>query len=365
MAINVAVVGLGKMGLSHLSIINALEDFRVVAICDSSTMVGGVLGKYTGLRYVADYDELLALPDLQAVVIATPTAAHEPMVRKALERGLHVFCEKPLTLSARESEGLDALATSRNLVTQVGYHNRFIGTFAEVRRLIEGGALGRIRHVLGEAYGPVVLRPTKPTWRGKSGQGGGCLYDYAAHPLNLLNWYFGRPEACTGALLKSGFSAEVDDEVYATLGFAGGVTGQLSVNWSDASVRKMTTRVSVWGEGGKIYADRQEIQVFLTGATPLPDGYDQGWTVRYITDLTPPVSFYLRGEEYSAQLEAFGRAINQSSPVRENNFRSSADTDASIEMIRTAASEGTAGAFSAGEAQPRRAGGLVGRMFGR
>ena len=233
MTVNVAVVGLGKMGLSHLSILNALDDFNVVAMCDSSTMVGGVLGKYTGLRYVTDYDEALALPDIEAVVIATPTIAHEPMVRKALERGLHVFCEKPLTLSASESEALAVLAESKGLVTQVGYHNRFIGTFDEIRALLDAGALGRVTHVQGEAYGPVVTRPAKPTWRGKAGQGGGCLYDYAAHPLNLLNWYFGRPEACSGAVMKSGFSVEVDDEVYATLGFADGITGQLSVNWSD------------------------------------------------------------------------------------------------------------------------------------
>jgi scyllo-inositol 2-dehydrogenase (NADP+) len=366
LAINAAVVGLGKMGLSHLSILNALEDFKVTAICDSSALVGGVLGKYTGLTYVADYDDLLVLPDLQAVVIATPTIAHEPMVRKALERGLHVFCEKPLTLSASESEGLAELAESKGLVTQVGYHNRFIGTFGEVGRLLAVGALGRVTHVQAEAYGPVVLRPTKPTWRGKSGQGGGCLYDYAAHPLNLLNWYFGRPEACSGALLKSGFSAEVDDEVYATLGFDGGVTGQLSVNWSDPSVRKMTTRISIWGEGGKIYADRQEIQVFLTGGAPVPAEYREGWTVKYITDLQPPVSFYLRGEEYSAQLEAFGRSILDPSAKRENGFIASAQTDSAIEMIRAAAAggDGSAGVIATGQPS-RRGGGFLDRVLGR
>ena len=105
-------------------------------------------------------------------------------------------------------------------------------------------------------------------------------------------------------------------------------------------MRKMTTRVTVWGEGGKIYADRQEIQVFLTGNAPIPPGYREGWTVKYITDLTPPVSFYLRGEEYSAQLEAFGRAILDKAARRENGFASAADTDAAIEMIRAAAAGG-------------------------
>lgn len=364
MPINVAVVGLGKMGLSHLAIINALSDFCVVAICDSAALVGGVIAKYGDLDYIADYEAVLATPGLQAVVIATPTGAHALMVRAALERGLHVFCEKPLTLSAVESEDLAALAAEKGLIAQVGYHNRFIGTFSEARRLVASGALGRISHVLAEAYGPVVLRPTKPTWRGKAGQGGGCLYDYAAHPLNLATWLFGRPEGVTGALLKRGFSAEVDDEVYATMGFAAGVTGQLSVNWSDASVRKMSTSVSVWGEGGKIYCDRQELRVFLTSSASEAEGYGQGWTVRYITDLTPPVSFYLRGEEYSAQLEAFGRAILTCDLDHENGFASSADTDAAIEMIRAAAAAGGSEGAITTAAPPRRAG-MLARMFGR
>lgn len=364
MPINIALVGLGKMGLSHLAIANALDAFHVSAICDSATLVGTVIEKYGALRYVSSYDEMIAMPDLDAVIIATPTSAHEPMVRKALERGLHVFCEKPLTLSADASASLAKVAADNNLVAQAGYHNRFIGTFSEVKRLIDSGAIGRVSHVLAEAYGPVVLRPTKPTWRGKSGQGGGCLYDYAAHPLNLLNWYFGQPVGCGGAVLKSGFSAEVDDEVYATLRFANGTTGQLSVNWSDASVRKMTTRISIWGEAGKIFADRQEIQVFLTGTVPALDGYDEGWTVKYITELTPPVSFYLRGEEYSAQLESFGNAIASRSHAYRNSFVAAAETDATIELIRAAAAANeTSGTLAAMAQSPRT--GMLGRLMGR
>ena len=80
------------------------------------------------------------------------------MVRTALENGLHVFCEKPFCLDPAESEELTALAESKGLVTQVGYHYRFVGAFAEVKRLLEVGAIGRVTHVLAEAYGPVVLK---------------------------------------------------------------------------------------------------------------------------------------------------------------------------------------------------------------
>jgi scyllo-inositol 2-dehydrogenase (NADP+) len=364
-AINVAVVGLGKMGLSHLAIANALDDLNVVAICDSSSLVGGVIEKYSGIEFIEDFDRVIAKSGLEAVIIATPTTTHDWMARKAIERGLHVFCEKPLTLSSAVSRELAAAAEAKGLAVQVGYHNRFIGTFREVKKLIDAGAIGQISHVQGEAYGPVVLKPTKPTWRGKAGGGGGCLYDYAAHPINLLNWYFGEPEACSGAMLKSGFSAEVDDEVYAALGFGNGVTGQVSVNWSDPSVRKMTTRITIWGTGGRIYADRQEIQVFLTGSAPIPADYKEGWTVKYITDLTPPVTFYLRGEEYSAQLEAFGSACASKGALCENSFASAAETDATIEMIRAAAkAEGSVGNFGATQLASKKAG-VVGRLLRR
>ena len=67
----------------------------------------------------------------------------------------------------------------------------------------------------------------------------------------------------------------------------------------------MTTRITIWGTAGRIYADRQECQVYLRDTAPIPDGYEQGWNVRYTTELTEPVWFYLRGEEYSAQVDHF------------------------------------------------------------
>ena len=337
MSIRVAVVGLGKMGLSHLAILNALDAFEVVATCDTAALVGGVIRKYGGLRHLPDYDDVLALSGLDAVVIATPTPSHEVLARRALEWGLHVFCEKPLTLSAAASAGLADLAREKNLVTQVGYHNRFLGTFNEVKALLDGGAIGRVSHIQAEAHGAVVTRPAKPTWRGKAGGGGGCLYDYAAHPLDLLTWLCGPLATVRGAVMKSGFSAEVDDEVYATLGFENAVTAQLAVNWSDPSVRKMSTKLTLWGKAGRIHADRQEVQAFLTGAAPMPSGYAPGWTVRYITELTPPVGFYLRGEEYTAQLEAFAHAIEAGEAAGDHDFASAAVTDAAIERIRLAA----------------------------
>jgi predicted dehydrogenase len=147
----------------------------------------------------------------------------------------------------------------------------------------------------------------------------------------------GAPETCLGAALTRQFSAEVEDQAHALLRFGDGVVGQICVNWSDPSVRKMTTKLSLWGQAGKLYVDRTELHLFLTGNAPAPPGYRHGWTVRHITDLTEPVSFYLRGEEYSAQLEAFGRAIAGEERQR-SDFASAAATDLTIDLIERWAS---------------------------
>lgn len=354
--IRLAVVGVGKMGLSHLSILGAHPNVQLAAICDTSGYMLDVLEKYTGFKGYSDYQKMLDQAELDAVVIATPTKAHFPMVKAALDRGLHVFCEKPLTLSAAESSELARIASEKGLHCQVGYHNRFVAAFAEAKRLLDLGAIGEVKHALAEAYGPVVLQPKGGTWRSRRSEGGGCLYDYAAHPLDLLAWYIGEPATVGGTVLGQIFSADTEDEVYSTLFYPDGVTAQLSVNWSDESFRKMTTRVTLTGTGGRIVVDRQECQVYLRREMEPPEGYSHGWNVRYTTDLTPPVWFYVRGEEYSAEWAYFVDAISgdlEPGAVRDqNSFTSAAVTDRVIEMLvedaATPRNTQVAGAVSAG-----------------
>lgn len=338
--IRVAVVGLGKMGLSHLAMIRPHPKVDLVGVCDSAAYLLDVLNKNTGVPTFTDYDAMLATTQLDAVIIATPSHLHAPMVRKALLRDLHVFCEKPLFLDPVEGAELTAMAQERGLVTQVGYHNKFVGAFREVKRLLEFGAIGAPTTVLAEAYGPVVLKPQGRSWRTKRNSGGGCLYDYAAHPLDLVAWYLGEPTAIGGSRLTSIFSRETDDAVTATLFYPDGVTAELLTNWSDESQRKMTTKVTVWGTEGRIYADRQEVQVFLRDSAPIPEGYQAGWNTRYTTELTEPTWFYLRGEEYSAQLDEFVNRVEAGLTDGLNTFTSASVTDRIIAGILTDAERG-------------------------
>ena len=328
------------MGLSHFSMVSAHPDTQVVA-CDASGFMVDVLDRNTPATFYKDYDVMLAQAELDAVVIATPSRSHAGMVRAALEKGIHVFCEKPFCLDWNDAVALADLAEQKGLIGQVGYHYRHVGAFQKMKRIIDSGALGRITHVIAEAYGPVVLRPKKQSWRTTKSEGGGCLYDYAAHPLNLLNWYFGTPSQVTGSVLNSIFSEGTDDEVFSTLRFGNGPTAQLSVNWSDESHRKMSTKISMIGTNGRLYADRQECQLYLREASAALPGYTRGWNVKYTTELTQESWFYLRGEEYSNQLDAFISAVRDGKTGGlENDFRSAAATDQSIAMILQNADNG-------------------------
>ena len=327
------MVGLGKMGLSHLAIARAHPELNLVAGCDATAYLTDILSKHAGLKCYADFDRMLADEQLDALIVATPSKLHAAMVEKALNKGLHVFCEKPFVLDVADGERLVALAESKSLVNQVGYHYRFVGAFKEAERIVKSGALGAIHHVRAEAYGPVVLRQQGGTWRSAKNEGGGALYDYACHAIDLVNFIAGVPVGVGGVVRHGVFSRDVDDEVYSTLYFPGGASGQLCVNWSDESFRKMSTKISIWGTNGRITADRQECQVFLREPhNALPDA-DKGWTVRYTTDLSDEVWFYLRGEEYSAQIDYFAKSIATRRTNGENTFRSALDADRVVAMI--------------------------------
>lgn len=330
------MIGVGKMGLSHQAIVNVHPDAKLVAICDSAGYVLDIINKYAGTKTYTDYETLLDNEQLDAVLIATPSKVHSAMVGLALDRGLHVFCEKPFVLDPIAGQRLVDLAEEKKLVTQVGYHYRFVGAFRETQRIVASGALGAVHHISAEAYGPVVLKPKGGTWRTEKDEGGGCLYDYASHALDLVNFIVGAPDSVSGVVMNRIFSRDVEDEVYCSLHFAGGLSGRLSANWSDESFRKMSTKITVWGTNGRVTADRQECQIYLRERSDALPDTPAGWTVRYTTELTEEVWYYLRGEEYSAQIDHFIRAIVDRRLDGTNNFRSALAVDRVAKMIADA-----------------------------
>ncbi|HTJ11363.1 MAG TPA: Gfo/Idh/MocA family oxidoreductase [Dinghuibacter sp.] len=331
--VKVALIGAGKMGISHLSILGAHPDVEIVGVCDTAKMVTDFLHKYSNVPVFSDYKKMIAEARPDAVFVAVPTKFHFAMIRDLLEQGIHVFGEKPLCLTPTEGQELVALAERKRLINQVGYHNKFIGTFREVKRLLKDGAIGDVYHFTAEAYGPVVTMKKKATWRSDPKEGGGCLLDYASHVIDLVNDLLGPVEKVRSSLLKSIFSEDVEDSVYSLLELRGGLSGVLQVNWSDDTYRKMSTSITIQGTAGKIISDANELKVFFKNADT-PEGYSRGWNIRNITDFQENVDFYLRGEEYSAQIDYFIDAVQGKAPNSINNFQSAWLTDHAISLIR-------------------------------
>jgi predicted dehydrogenase len=330
--IRAGIIGLGKMGLSHAAIVSPHPLAELVAVCDTSSLILDAFKKFSTVNVYTDYVKMIDSERLDCVVVATPTRFHYPIVKYALEKGIHTFCEKPFSLNTTEGEELLSLANMKWLVNQVGYHNHFIGTFRELKRLVKSGILGDLVHFTGEAYGPVVTKEKGGTWRSEAAEGGGCLFDYASHVINLIQIILGKPVKASGTVLKKIYSKGVEDAVYTILTLENGLTGVLSVNWSDETYRKMSTSVTLQGKKGKIICDATEIKIYLKEQN-IKENLDKGWTIKYITDFAIPVAFYLRGEEYSAQIDNFIDCVVNKRQTDINSFEQALYTDTVNEFI--------------------------------
>jgi predicted dehydrogenase len=137
-----------------------------------------------------------------------------------------------------------------------------------------------------------------------------------------------------GTVLNKLFSRDVEDEVYSTFYYNNGMTAQVAANWSDESYRKITAKVTVWGTKGRITGDRQELQIYLSDGGDSLHGLNKGWNMRYSTEMTKEVWFYLRGEEYSAQIDHFLRCIKEGYGENLGPFASAVRTDEVLAMMR-------------------------------
>lgn len=330
--IRAGIIGLGKMGISHCAILGAHPDVNLVAVCDISSIMIEMFKKYTRFECFTDYKKMIDTMQLECVIIACPTKYHTEMVSYALNKNINVFCEKPFSLDVAEAKLLAKRAVELKLVNQAGYHNRFVWTFNEAKKILSSNGIGEIYHFIGESYGPVVVKEKVSSWRTKKGEGGGCLYDYASHTIDLISYILGKPVKVSGTQLKSIYSTEVEDAVYSNLTLQNGLSGQLSVNWSDETYRKMSTQLTVLGKKGKLIVDATELKIYLKEDNKAL-GMEEGWTTKYITDFIDNVDFYLRGEEYTAQLDHFIDCIKSKKVNNISSFESATYTDELVALL--------------------------------
>lgn len=338
MKLKAGFIGFGRMGITHFSILNTHPSVQIASVCDHSSTMMNILGKYKSVATYSDYRKMIEETSLDFVVISTATDSHSEIIKYALEKNLHVFVEKPFALAVDDArETLDCLE-GKNLVNQVGYVNRFNEVFMEVKRLLDAGIIGEVKSFNSEMYAATVLKDSRESWRSKKKTGGGCMYEIASHCIDLTVYLMGTPDRVAGSVVKSIYSSDVDDMVCSNFLYKSGVSGTMTANWSDEAYRKPTNIVKIFGSKGKIIADKHAYKIYLK-EPDTANGFHKGWNTRYITEFAQNVRFYLRGNEFTAQLDHFVGCILQGRKDNISGFSEAAKTDILMDEIWLDAAE--------------------------
>lgn len=259
--LSVAVLGVKTMGNLHLDGIADYEDAEIGAICD----IDLDRLKYAGDRYnipeekrYVDYKDLLADPDIDAVILSIRDQMHLPLSEEFLAAGKHVLCEKPLALTRPELEGIIAAANKSDRKFMVGQICRFTPAFVKAKELIDAGTIGELYFVESE-YAHDYETITH-TWRADPNRhgviGGGC------HAVDLLRWIAGDPEEVFAyGVHKLLPHVSYDDATISVLKFPNKVIGKIFV--STGCKRDYTMRTLFYGTKGTIICDNQSTELTL------------------------------------------------------------------------------------------------------
>ena len=266
--IGVGLIGCGSIGQIHadgLAKLRADGEIRAVAAADPSPDgLAAATRNCPFERSGPDPAAVIADPDVEAVLVTSPTATHAGIVRAALAAGKAVMCEKPLAPTFAGVRELCAAVAVTGVVAQVGFHSRFHPVFNRLRGLVAGGDLGApLGYMLREDQfwptGAVV--PGHSSWRSDPAQsGGGALLEHTIHGCDLLSWMFG-PARRVSARTRSVFGFGVEDIATAQVEHGTGVIGTIVTVFNGVRGRE-ERRLEVFFERGTVEVTGD----FLVGA---------------------------------------------------------------------------------------------------
>ena len=253
----IGFLGTGWIGQHRMQAIQQSKEAQIAAIADISSEAALQAAKIApGAAIVDSLDALLEL-GLDAVVIATPSAAHCTQAVRALESGLAVFCQKPLGRSAQEAQMVVDAARAADRLLCVDFSYRFTDAIQKMYRLVNSGELGQVYAadlVFHNAYGP-----DKAWFYDTELSGGGCLMDLGSHLVDLELWFFGFPEVrsvsssifSAGERLKA-CSGKVEDYAVVSLVLGNGNVIRLACSWNISAGRDAVIESSFYGTRGGV-----------------------------------------------------------------------------------------------------------------
>lgn len=213
-----------KTGLMGYGFAGATFHAPVIEHCGRATVAAIATSKadqahadYPRATVVPDLDALLALDDIQCVVIATPNDTHFELARRTLEAGKHVVVDKPVTLTSTEALTLANLALARGLTFAPFHNRRWDGDFLTVRDLLASGELGRVTHY--ESHFDRFRPDVRPRWREEATRGGGLLFDLGPHLIDQALALFGTPQTVSATVKTRRDGGGATDYVHLLLGY--------------------------------------------------------------------------------------------------------------------------------------------------
>lgn len=332
--VRIGIIGFGRMGITHYSIINTHPDVEMTAIADTSSMMLNMIKKYLPtVKMFDDYKDLLKSGLVDAVIVCTPSSMHFDVCKMACEKGISVFCEKPFTTDPKLASELANMFEAKGLVNQVGYVYRFDAVFKKVKELLGQGIIGKVVHTNAQFLSLTISKPQpEKGWRSKRENGGGCTYEMGSHVIDLMEFFFGKPQRIIGTLMNQVYSEAVEDISEAQIVYKDGVSANIHVNWSDYTYRKPMLKIDIHGTKGKIQADLYGYRLFLREANK-DKGLDEGWTSVPMNVLPDPCPYYVRGTSFTNQLYEFADAVLVSRKSKGCAFREAVDTQEVIHSI--------------------------------
>jgi len=333
--LRIGLVGAGRHGRYLAPFAREAGAARLVAVADPSEEARARAAADCGFeRAYADYRDLLAMEDLDAVLVATPHSQLRPVSLAAIAAGRHVFAEKPLGLNLREGVEVVAAAREAGVCLQVGYCQRFLEVRTRMKALIERGGIGEITAVVaGKGCEPLT------GWLAEAAEGGQLLF-LGSHLTDQVLWLVGSPVERVYAEMTRRADTGADETTAYTLRFAGGVRGEVLVS---QRVATYFDYVEVMGSAGRVRAEWPTMMLHVHSLA-LPE-YDSPTAIRVVGDSHKPM--------YVAELAEFLSAIREGrepSPSGDEGLKTLAVLDAVFESARTGQPVDLGGALPLGSA---------------
>jgi predicted dehydrogenase len=254
--IRVGLIGAGLIGQAHSLMLRMIADRTEGALCVASiydiahVAAEKLTEKWPGAKTAASVREILDDPAIDTVYICTPTASHREICVDAARAGKHIFCEKPLAMSAAEAAEMQSEIERAGVVSQVGLVMRFMAVYAVMRVLATDPTAGKILAVAMRDDQDFPIRGAHPSgWRNDpSLTAGGTLVEHSVHDIDLFTWMFG-PIArlyCTTSNVNG--AAGVEDVGFTQFEFAAGFHGQLASIWHRVAQRASNRRLEIFCE---------------------------------------------------------------------------------------------------------------------